>query len=149
MIIACILLAVILRAGQDKKYFWVLAWPGTVMHELLHYTVGFFLFARPTEISVVPERFENTTIGYVSFVNLNWFNSLPTAMAPLLALPIAWWATSVIPLEWSWAGLAWLWVISAMISQAVPSSVDFALGTQNKFGLIFWAAVIYLLFIRG
>ena len=149
MIIACILLAVMIRASQSRDIFWVLAWPGTVVHEVLHYTVGFMLGARPTEISVIPDRAESNTIGYVNFDNLNWFNALPTAMAPLLAFPIAWWATTVIPLDWSVAGCFWLWVVSAVISQAWPSTVDFAMGTKKIMGVVFWAAVVYLLFVRG
>jgi hypothetical protein len=149
MIIACILLAVMIRASQSRDIFWILAWPGTVVHEVLHYTVGFMLGARPTEISVIPDRAESNTIGYVNFDNLNWFNALPTAMAPLLAFPIAWWATTVIPLDWSVAGCFWLWVVSAVIAQAWPSTVDFAMGTKKIMGVVFWAAVVYLLFVRG
>ncbi len=149
MISVCILFAVLIRASQSRDIFWVLAWPGTVVHEVLHYTVGFFLGARPTEISVVPNRTESSTIGYVSFDNLNWFNALPTAMAPMLAFPLAWWVSTVVKLEWSLIGVFWVWVVSAVIAQAWPSKVDFAMGTKKIMGVIFWGAVAYLLFAHG
>ncbi len=149
MISVCILFAVLIRASQSRDIFWVLAWPGTVVHEVLHYTVGFFLGARPTEISVVPDRAESNTIGYVNFENLNWFNALPTAMAPMLAFPLAWWVSTVVKLEWSLIGVFWVWVVSAVIAQAWPSKVDFAMGTKKILGVIFWGAVVYLLFMYG
>lgn len=142
----CIILAVLIRASSEKPLFWILAWPGTVIHEVLHYTVGFFSGARPTEISVMPQRTESRTIGYVNFDNLNWFNALPTAMAPLLAIPIAWWLSGMVTLDWTLQGIFWIWVISTMIAQAWPSTVDFTIGTQNKLGLVFWAVVVYLVY---
>jgi hypothetical protein len=149
MLLTCIIFAVLIRASQSKDVFWVLAWPGTVLHEVLHYTVGFFLGARPVELSVVPKTAESRTVGYVNFGNLNWFNSLPTAMAPLLAFPIAWWLSTIVTLEWSVTGMFWIWAVSAMIAQAWPSKVDFALGTESRLGLLFWAAVIVFFVKNG
>jgi hypothetical protein len=145
MITVCILFAILIRASQDKDIFWVLAWPGTVVHEVLHYTVGFFLGARPVEMSVVPKTAESNTVGYVNFESLNWFNALPTAMAPLLALPIAGWIVGQVTLEWTVAGVFWIWAVSSIIAQSWPSVSDFALGTQNKVGLVFWACVVFML----
>jgi hypothetical protein len=145
MITICILFAVLIRASQERDIFWVLAWPGTVMHETLHYVVGFFLGARPVEISVVPKTAESRTVGYVNFASLSWFNALPTAMAPLLALPIAGWIVGQVKLEWTVTGMFWIWVVSSMMAQSWPSKVDFALGTENKVGLVFWAVVVFLL----
>jgi hypothetical protein len=145
MITVCILFAVLIRASQNKELFWVLAWPGTVVHEMLHYIVGFFLGARPSEMSVVPKTTESNTVGYVNFETLNWFNALPTAMAPLLALPLAGWIVGQVTLEWSVAGAFWIWAVSSIIAQSWPSTTDFAVGTQNKVGLIFWAGVVFML----
>ena len=145
MITICILFAILIRASQKKDLFWVLAWPGTVVHETLHYVVGFFLGARPVEISVVPKSAESSTVGYVNFATLNWFNALPTAMAPLLALPIAGWLVGQVSLEWSLTGLLWIWIVSSIMAQSWPSVTDFAVGTSNRIGLVFWAIVVFLL----
>ena len=75
----------------------------------------------------------------------NWFNALPTAMAPLLALPIAGWLVGQVSLEWSLTGLLWIWIVSSMLAQSWPSVADFAVGTSNRLGLVFWAIVVFLL----
>jgi hypothetical protein len=149
MITICLLFAIFIRASQKKDIFWVLAWPGTVVHETLHYVVGFFLGARPVEMSVIPKTAESSTVGYVNFASLNWFNALPTAMAPLLALPIAGWLVGQVSLEWSVAGVFWIWAVSSMIAQSWLSMTDFAVGTSNRVGLVFWALVIFLLIKMG
>ena len=143
MFTLCLIFAFLIRASQNSELFWVLAWPGTVVHEVLHYTVGFLLGAQPVEMSVFPKQAASRTIGYVNFESLNWFNALPTAMAPLLAIPIAWLLSTQVELALTLTGAFWIWVVSSIVAQSWPSKVDFALGTQNKFGLFFWALVIF------
>ena len=46
-----------LNALKKHLYaFALLALPGVMYYELLHFVVGLFLFARPTGISIIPKQ---------------------------------------------------------------------------------------------
>ena len=131
---------------DDHELFWVLAWPGTVVHELLHYTVGLVLLAQPCNLSVIPKpRTEHgQELGRVDFQNIGWWNALPTGMAPLLGLPIALVASSLFQFTPTITGFLGAWIIASIISQCWPSRTDFSVAFENKVGLVFWAGVAYL-----
>lgn len=68
-------------------------WPGTVLHELLHYIAGVLCGAHPVSISLLPCRQQDGSweLGSVSFSRLRWWNSLPVALAPMALLPAGGW----------------------------------------------------------
>ncbi|WP_052743291.1 hypothetical protein [Pseudomonas veronii] len=67
----------------------ILKFPGVLVHEMLHFTVGFVTMAHPISISSIPRLVNGRLVrGSVGFVGLNWLNAWLTALAPLLALPI-------------------------------------------------------------
>ena len=120
---------------------------GTIVHELLHFVVGFLLNAKPRDISLWPEKTEDGyRLGYVSFVNLTWYNSVFVAMAPLLGL-----VGIFFYIDYRFAQhenyefhtsdlLVWLAMAQVMLS-SWPSSQDFkvALGSWPIFlGVGYW-----------
>lgn len=95
MIIALLILGgwLGLLALARRQFVWLalLGFPGVVLHELLHWTVGLLLLARPCAINLVPRRAGPVwQFGSVSFTGLNLFNAAPVALAPLLLLWLVW-----------------------------------------------------------
>jgi hypothetical protein len=146
-----LLISVLIGAGlikwfEDKDYFWVLAWPGTVVHELLHALIGFVMFAQPSNFSILPRRTElGMELGSVGFDNLTWYNKLPIAVAPLLAIPIVFIATSVLTFSATVAGFATVWILASILGQCMPSKQDWQVGLSSPVGVAAWAGVVYLL----
>lgn len=66
----------------------ILSLPGTLLHELLHFTLGILTNAKPVSFSLLPKRdgANRLVLGSVHFANLRWYNALPTSLAPLLGL---------------------------------------------------------------
>jgi hypothetical protein len=67
--------------------------PGTALHELAHYLVGFVTGGRPAGFTIIPRKSGsgNTWIlGSVTLRNPSMLSSLPSGLAPLLLLPLAW-----------------------------------------------------------
>lgn len=64
--------------------------PGTILHEFMHYWVGLLMNARPVNFSLWPKRDLNGyyVMGSVGFQNVTYYNAVPSAMAPLLLLPL-------------------------------------------------------------
>lgn len=139
--------AVVIRFFEDREFFWILAWPGVVMHEILHALVGLVLLAQPSNFTVFPRRNQQgeMELGSVGFDNLTWYNKLPIAVAPLLAIPIVFFATSSLAFSATLAGFATVWILASMLSQSMPSHVDWKIGFSSPVGVAAWAGVAYLL----
>lgn len=103
-------------------------WPGTVAHELLHYTAGVLTGARPVAIRLLPRRQSDGgwELGSVSFARLRWWNSVPVSLAPLALLPAGGW---VLMESASWpllsgGGTALKWVAVQCLVAGWPSRRD-------------------------
>lgn len=136
-LVACVALLFvtlsIIRASWSVGVFALIAWPGTVSHEIAHAVVGFVLGAKPVNMRLFPKSLGNGQwmLGSVSFTNLRWWNAPWTAMAPLLLAPIAvWLTTGWVTSAWESGdqlGAAWKLFLCAIILQAAwPSRVDFS-----------------------
>lgn len=74
--------------------------PGTLLHELAHLAVAFIIGGRPVGFTVIPRRTvalgaDGTPrrvwlLGAVTIANPSALAALPSALAPLLLLPVAW-----------------------------------------------------------
>ena len=144
--VAVCLAAAIIWYFDDSEIFWVLAWPGTVVHELLHFTVGMVLLAQPCNLSIFPKprTEQGQELGRVDFQNIGWWNALPTGIAPMLGIPIAFILMSVFPFTPTLTGFIGAWIIASILSQSWPSRVDFEVAFESKVGLAFWAGVVYI-----
>jgi len=149
MFVEIILLSVVIRAFEGCWFYWIIAWPGTVIHECLHYIVGALMGAKPAEVSVFPERVaansEYRTLGYVAFCRINWFNAIPVGLAPLLAMPAVWYMSSA---TMSWWMIA---VLSSVTAQLWPSRADYNIAFSRPFGILFWIGLpsYYVLHTHG
>lgn len=127
--------------------------PGTFLHETAHFFVGFLLNARPTSFNLVPKRSGDVYVtGNVGFRNLRFYNALPSAMAPLLLLPVGYWFD-----QWIFFNrelnlgnyIFYVLLQSIIIENALPSSTDFKVGFGNLLGVAFYGcifAVVIILF---
>ncbi|MDD1011010.1 hypothetical protein M5G27_26420 [Pseudomonas shahriarae] len=109
-----------------------LQFTGVLVHEMLHYIVGFVTMARPSSMSLVPRTDGGRLVlGSVGFVGLNWINAWITALAPLLALPIVYglasWRLTQGPQHFQWVDIL-IWVAFApQCLNCWPSRADWKL----------------------
>ena len=117
--------------------------PGTVLHELMHFLVGWFLNARPCNFNLIPRKGENGNyvMGSVGFTNITFYNAVPASMAPLLLLPIGFYINRyVLPMiEPTFLNYT-LYVLlqTIIIENAMPSRADFKVAKMYFLGVIMY-----------
>ena len=126
-----------LQKTQESPYFWILAWPGTALHECLHWSVGLLLNARPVDIQFLPDK-QTQVLGSVTFANIRWYNAVPVGLAPLLAVPLTIGLVKTAPWSWTWAGVLYFWAAASALSQAWPSRADFDIAGTYWTGIASW-----------
>lgn len=129
------------------------AFPGTLLHELLHFIVGLLLFARPSGFSVVPRRVtRGYALGSVHFANVRWYNGCFIGLAPLLMLPLALWL-----LAWRMHGLhalpvqeiAWAYLLATLIYASLPSWPDLKVAAASSWMLLLAMGMYWVLTNEG
>lgn len=136
------------RLGRSYLMF-ILAFPGTVIHELLHFTIGLVTGGHPVGFSVLPKKVEGGYVmGQVSFANINDYNALPISMAPLLA-PIVLLLTFPMCIEYIGESenvillsVLYSFVLMSGINECIPSSADFQILFSRKVGFILYSLLI-------
>lgn len=142
--------SLIKRSSSNLLASWIANIIGTIFHEVSHFLVGKILLAKPTDFSLVPHKVEESgrkyyVLGHVSFSKLNWFNSLPVAMAPLLLLLIAYYVENNYwkLVEYSfWNFIIFTYLLIVFIINAIPSRQDYKVAFDSLFGLLFWVTLI-------
>jgi hypothetical protein len=133
-----------LKVWPQVRFF--LLWPGTVVHEFLHWFVAFLTNGNPTKISVWPQRAPNGNwvLGGVAISNLTWYNGLVIGLAPMLGIVLILLLTPKY-LGWHFSLQdVYQWVITAPLwVMCWPSSMDLQIGFQSGKGMI----VSILLFV--
>ncbi len=120
--------------------------PGTLLHELAHLIVGWLGGARPVGFTVWPRAagFGTYVLGSVTFERLGSWNTVPSALAPLLLLVVAYHledAFAGIP-GVSWPGFAgYVLLQTILIENAIPSRQDLRLAWRARKGLALYGAV--------
>lgn len=132
------------RLAKTKILF-IFNFPGTVVHELLHFIIGFMTFARPASFSIIPKRVEDGwVLGSVGFNGINSLNAIPTSMAPLLApaivlltLPVM---TNYIAImdNKELLGIIYGFSLVSVVSNSIPSGADFKILFEKPFGIIIY-----------
>lgn len=138
----------LVRCSLHPTVFALVAWPGTVAHELSHFLVGKILGGKPSSMSLWPKSLGNGRwqLGSVSFTDLKWWNAPWTALAPMLLAPVS------LLLVLTWLYPAWLagdlrsaalalYVCATLLQASWPSSQDFEVALP---GLIVIAAALGL-----
>jgi len=142
MLIAICVCAIALRSFNGTSLFWLCIWPGTALHEILHWIVGKCLGASPTHFSLIPrEKYGDRVLGSVTFENITWWNSLPIGLAPLLAIPVVLSIALNLHLELNWKGGLILWGLSSALSQCIPSEPDRRIAFAHCRGLFLWGSL--------
>lgn len=124
------------RCARGNALFALIALPGTLAHELLHFLVGFVTLARPVSLSVWPQHTQGGSyvLGEVLFENLRWWNAAPAGLAPMLGYAIAA-AVAMMRLRRGYTFSSWdlaVWVaLAQLIFAAWPSTVDWRLSLKS------------------
>jgi hypothetical protein len=108
-----LLLAVLIRFNAGGSASWIIAWPGTAVHELCHWIVGLVTFGQPDSMNIMPSppKDGEQVLGSVSFNNVGWWNALPIGIAPLLALPIALAIAGGMTFSWTLGSAFAVWIV--------------------------------------
>lgn len=143
-------LVIVLSSLKHSVYqnFWLFVFinlPGTALHELSHFTVGFLLNARPVNFSLFPHKKDGGyNLGHVSFSNLKFYNAFPTAMAPLLLLVFAYFFNRYF-FEYvkvsCFSYLFYVYLLTLFIEHSMPSRADFRVGFGSIGGILFYSLV--------
>lgn len=131
---------------------WLANFIGVFFHELAHAIVGCFLRAKPKNFIVFPRKImidgrQYYNLGRVEFDNLSWYNSAPTALAPLLLLPIAYYFEAHF---WSFVNnhysllnlIIYIYVQVTLVLNSIPSIIDFKRVSEHLFGLFVWIVIV-------
>lgn len=138
------LLWALLAARRWPLLFALLTWPGTAVHELLHYLAGWLAGARPVSLSVLPRRLADRWVfGSVGFARLRWWNKVPVALAPLAAVPVGLWCLwGSLYLPWpSWVALGWHVLALQCLVPAWPSGRDWHHAVAAVFAVLLFTLV--------
>ncbi|MBF0448503.1 MAG: hypothetical protein HQL67_09905 [Magnetococcales bacterium] len=124
---------------------------GTFFHELAHYLVGWLLLARPSGFSVWPKAKlgGGLVLGSVSFANLRFYNALPTALAPLLLVILAYYIDQEFFILIQQAPLSYLiyiFIMVILLENAIPSSTDLKVAFSQWGGTLFYLLITTLYF---
>ena len=126
--------------------------PGTILHELMHFTVGLILNARPCNFTILPRRGDNGNyvMGSVGFRNITFYNAVPSGMAPLLLLVIGFYINRyylpVMPLT-ATNYILYVLLQTIIIENAMPSSADFHVAGLYFKGVLMYGALIIALIL--
>lgn len=120
--------------------------PGTLLHELMHFTVGLIMNARPCNFTLIPRRGENGSyvMGSVGFTNITFYNAIPASMAPLLLLPIGFYVNRyLLPMMQPTFVNYVLYVLlqTIIIENAMPSAADFKVARMYFLGIVMYGAL--------
>lgn len=158
LILVIILAAVHNRIGTAGPLWQILyALPATLLHELSHLVVAFVTGGRPTGFSIIPTpRFTTLAdgrvrrgwvLGSVTIRNAGPIASLPTGLAPLFLIPVAW----VLYHHW----FAWFpadlyhtlclhLTVYLFVAGAVPSLQDLRVAFSNLTGVAIYGTLLAL-----
>ena len=146
VVVACVLVLYFLR--HHIVIFSLAAFPGTLLHEFLHFIAGLITFGRPTGFSVIPRRVaRGYALGSVRFAHVRWYNAWLIGLAPLLLLPMALsllvWRVQGLH-GWVAAEFLWAYLLATLVYASMPSWPDIKIAAVSFWLLVFAAAVYWI-----
>lgn len=115
--------------------YWILIWPGVVVHELLHFIVGFLTMARPSGMTLWPIKQDGGyySLGTVSFRRINMLNGVFVGLAPLISLPMIWFISKELQssnytME---IQVAATYFMACMFLSSIPSKADWLIARRS------------------
>ena len=123
--------------------------PGTLLHELMHFLIGLIFNAKPRNFTVVPHRDDSGgyVMGSVGFANITFYNAVPSALAPLLLLPIGFYVNRyMLPMiDATFINYAlYILLQTVIIENAIPSRTDFKVAGMYFSGVCLYVALAAL-----
>lgn len=138
-----------IRQGFVNSFIgvFVFYFPGTFLHEFMHFIIALILRAKPKMMSIYPRRKEDGSIelGNVIVRNMQWWNQFPIGMAPLLLILCAmllqrnyfyFFKSNIV------FSMLYLYLIVVVIDSMIPSMQDIKNATSSIIGLLLWAGII-------
>ena len=130
-----------------RRQFWVfslLVLPGTFAHESSHWVLGLLLNGQPRTFTLMPHREAGGWVmGSVALTNLRWYNAFFIGMAPLLLLPLAYWAMTwrlgLTP-GFSWQEALAVYLIANLAYASIPSWQDVKASARSPLGWLLLGA---------
>lgn len=162
---AGILLTIFLAAIQSRAErvgsLWLIlsTLPGTVLHELAHFVVALVTGGRPRGLSIMPKSRDCTyadgssrrmwVLGSVSLGRVGTFSAVPTALAPLGLIMVAWffyhhWFTW-FPSDLLHTLCLYL-IIYVFCSSSIPSKQDLKVAFSSLSGLLLYGLLTIFFF---
>lgn len=125
--------------------------PGTFLHEMSHFLVGFIFNAYPTRFDLFPKKEGDVYVmGSVGFRNITFYNAIPAALAPLLLLIIGYYFNTWFFVHVKVTYLSYVFYVllqTIIIENAIPSSQDFKVAFSYPLGVLFYGALIVFVII--
>lgn len=138
--------------NRSKIFLILFNLPGTFFHEMAHFFIGLITFGKPVNFSLIPKIKDNSiSLGSVSFINLNFFNTLPIALAPYLLLLLSiilFFSFSNILIKTkdiNYYFIVYAFIVYSTLISSLPSKQDWYVAFSNKAGLIFYLILFYLI----
>jgi hypothetical protein len=117
--------------------------PFTIIHELLHFIVGFAVNARPYSFSIIPDfNKDEIVLGSVSCSNIRWYNGFFVGLAPLLIVPIFYYVFTNTSDQIS--KIVLLIISVPLLRAAIPSKQDIKVSMESI--SIYFIIGIYLIY---
>lgn len=119
--------------------------PGTILHEMLHFLVGLVLNGKPVGFSLIPKKIHNRYIlGSVSFKNIQFYNALPIALAPILAVIPVFYLIHMIQTEPALQiQILYGYLIWTFLKCCIPSTTDIEIMFLYPSGIVFYGILFY------
>lgn len=145
-----------LLLGLSRRYglvFFVMAFPATFAHELMHLVFGWLSNGQPSSMRLWPRRSaRGYVLGSVTCNNIRWYNGLLIGLAPLVLLPFAlllfrWRAQSIPGPELP--ELGWVYAVAILTLAALPSWQDLRVALASSWLLLILLAGIALIVTGG
>lgn len=136
LIFIAIVAGFLLGRVKSGPFFFVIAFPGVVLHELSHYLVAIALRGAPEPISLVPKKRADGTwvLGSVTFYP-SWWNAGFVALAPLYVLPLLGWGIYHALRNGSFAEMSLGGYLLACIAWGMrPSGADWSIALSRPLG---------------